>query len=479
MGLLPADTKPYAIKKDDIGKIGREFSASVLNAAGSVAADPRAAIQTVKSITKDITRKSRALGIDLEQSALLSAYHLDTDGQQADPRQAASTLAGTTILGGGTYAVVTGTADDAKRWGDLGLTPIKMDARAYYNDLLTDHAREIMILFLISFACMLIYLAAIQRSLRKVIVIMMPLVIFFAMGAAVLSGLGIALNIIHVLGLTLVIGFALDYTAIAVSTEFTPVDMTKITITGASTIASFAGLCFAEHPFLRMLGLVVVPGVALSLLFALVIDRKKISEFLGNRRAMKLSSSFVVAFLAATITPGCVTPREFTGHDGKPYNHPGHFTAEQSVCVAVRGTQNCFVAELRRVDETFHLTLMEPSMLTVLMAAESSATGKTVILVQAKNELLDRFEPKFTLDVIRQLHTTSPPIMTTGSVSVPVPDGHNFKVQYAWGILKPGVCPYPETLTLEFPSSDSRPAITLIVTNRCVTCDDKNTGDSP
>lgn len=478
MGLLPADTKPYAIKKDDITKIGRDFSASVFNAAASVTTDPGEATQAVKSITGDVTRKARALGIDMNQNALFSAYHLDTNGEQADPRQAASMLAGTAILGDGQYAVVTANEQDAKNWNNQGIAAVKMDARAYYNDLLTDHAREIMVLFLISFAGMLIYLAAIQRSLHKVIVIMMPLVIFFAMGAATLSALGVALNIIHVLGLTLVIGFSLDYTAIAVSTEFTQSDMAKITITGASTIASFAGLSFAEHPFLRMLGLVVVPGVALSLLFAVVIDRTKISNFVNQRRPIKMSSSLLIALLTVMVTPGCVTPREFSTHDGKPYSHPLHFTAEQSVCVVVKGTKNCFVGELRRVDETFYLTLMEPSILTVLMASESSATGKTVIHLQAKNELLDRFEPKFTLDVIRQLHTVSPPVMTTGSVTVPIPDGHEFKVRYTWGDLKPASCPYPETLTIEFPPSDSRPAITLNVTNRSVTCDDQSMGEA-
>lgn len=150
-----------------------------------------------------------------------------------------------------------------------GLVPVT--PRRFYNGLLTDLSRELGWLFLAGLAVMAIYLAWLQRSALRVLYVFSPLALA-GLAFTVWARLGgFHVNIIHVMGCSLVIALAIDYTAVAVSSDHAPAETSKVLLTGLSTLATFGVLAFARHPVLRDLGFTVLLGCGLSLLLALFV----------------------------------------------------------------------------------------------------------------------------------------------------------------------------------------------------------------
>lgn len=143
--------------------------------------------------------------------------------------------------------------------------------RRYYNTLLTSLSRELGLLFMAGLAVMAVYLAALQRTALRVLYVFAPLLFAGFVFALYARLAGVTLNIIHVMGFSLVIALAMDYTAVAVSSDHAPAEASKVALTGLSTLATFGVLIFARHPVLRDLGITVVFGCGISLAFALFI----------------------------------------------------------------------------------------------------------------------------------------------------------------------------------------------------------------
>ncbi len=150
-----------------------------------------------------------------------------------------------------------------------GLHPL--GPQPHYNALLTGISRELGWLFLAGLGVMALYLAWLQRRPVRVLYVFAPLFLS-ALGFAVHARLtGGTLNVIHLMGFSLVIALAIDYTAVVVSSGHREVELSKVLLTGASTLATFGVLVFAQHPVLRDLGATVAIGCAISLAFALFV----------------------------------------------------------------------------------------------------------------------------------------------------------------------------------------------------------------
>lgn len=155
---------------------------------------------------------------------------------------------------------------------------VPVSPRHYYDALLTTFSRELGWLFLAGLGVMAVYLVFLQRSTGRVLYVFAPLflsALAFAVYAR-LSGTGI--HIVHVMGFSLVIALALDYTAVAVSGEHGAVELSKVLLTGVSTLATFGILLLARHPVLRELGATVTIGCAVSLAFALFVSLRRRRE---------------------------------------------------------------------------------------------------------------------------------------------------------------------------------------------------------
>jgi hypothetical protein len=169
-----------------------------------------------------------------------------------------------------------------RRWVMAGLTraaqgkewegAVPVSPRHHYDALLTSFSRELGWLFLAGLAVMAVYLVYLQKRATRVLYVFAPLFLS-ALAFAVYSRLaGGSIHIVHVMGFSLVIALALDYTAVAVSGEHGPVELSKVLLTGVSTLATFGILLLARHPVLRELGATVTIGCAVSLAFALLVS---------------------------------------------------------------------------------------------------------------------------------------------------------------------------------------------------------------
>jgi hypothetical protein len=150
--------------------------------------------------------------------------------------------------------------------GEVPLSP-----RRHYGGMLTALSRELAVLFLIGLAAMGLYLVWIQRDAARTLYILAPVAVAaLSIITWVRAGDG-RLDVVHFMGFSLVIAIAMDYTAVAVSTDHAPTEMAKVLLSGLCALATFGALLFAEHPLLHRLGATVVLGAAPSLLFALFV----------------------------------------------------------------------------------------------------------------------------------------------------------------------------------------------------------------
>ena len=147
---------------------------------------------------------------------------------------------------------------------------IALSPRFYYDELLSSFARELGWLFVGGIGLMVVYVAALQRSVARVLYVFAPLFIAGLAFAVYARWAGSTVNIVHVMGFSLVIALATDYTAVPVATDHAPPETTKVLLTGISTLATFGVLLLARHPVLRELGATVAIGCAASLTFALL-----------------------------------------------------------------------------------------------------------------------------------------------------------------------------------------------------------------
>lgn len=158
---------------------------------------------------------------------------------------------------------------DARLEHNPELAPVS--PRRYYDTLLTGLSRELGWLFALGLAAMALYLAYLQHDALKVLYVFAPLSLAALAFASYARFAHVSLNIIHVMGFSLVIALAMDYTAVAVSSGHAPEELSKVLLTGLSTLATFGVLGFARHPVLRDLGATVAIGCGVSLLFALFL----------------------------------------------------------------------------------------------------------------------------------------------------------------------------------------------------------------
>ncbi|HET9598471.1 MAG TPA: hypothetical protein VFP65_22980 [Anaeromyxobacteraceae bacterium] len=157
-----------------------------------------------------------------------------------------------------------------------GVVPVS--PQRYYDGLLTGFSRELGWLFLGGLAAMALYLAYLQRSAARVLYVFAPLFLSALAFAAYARVTGSTLHIVHIMGFSLVIALAIDYTAVGVSADHHEVEMTKVLLTGLCTLASFGVLVLARHPVLRDLGATVALGCGISLAFALFVRLPRSSE---------------------------------------------------------------------------------------------------------------------------------------------------------------------------------------------------------
>jgi hypothetical protein len=166
-----------------------------------------------------------------------------------------------------------------RRWVIVGLRKgscappdaVQLSPQHYYDTLLSSYSLELGWLFLAGLALMAVYLAWLQRSALRVAYVFAPLLLSTFAFCAWARLTGTTVTIVHVMGASLIIALATDYTAVAVSADHGDVELSKVLLTGLCTLASFGVLVVARHPVLRDLGAMVSMGCGIALAFALFL----------------------------------------------------------------------------------------------------------------------------------------------------------------------------------------------------------------
>lgn len=156
-----------------------------------------------------------------------------------------------------------------------GLEALSLNPARYYNTMLSDLSEELALLFLAGLAVMCVYLLIVQRTIWRVLYIVAPVILSVGALALLTAVQRDSLNILHFMGLSLTIALAMDYTSVAVSARHHPEDLTKVLLTGMSSLVTFGVLIFATHPVLKTLGVTVTLGCGVGLVFALVLPLRE------------------------------------------------------------------------------------------------------------------------------------------------------------------------------------------------------------
>ncbi|MEJ1962996.1 MAG: MMPL family transporter [Gammaproteobacteria bacterium] len=115
------------------------------------------------------------------------------------------------------------------------------------------------------------------RSPGRVIRVIAPMAITTLLILAVLHGLGVSLNLFHLMALVLAAGLGIDYALFFESVEDDPLEQRRtlhaVLVCAISTLWVFVLLGFATTPVLRSIGITVSLGVVSNFVLALLITR--------------------------------------------------------------------------------------------------------------------------------------------------------------------------------------------------------------
>lgn len=163
--------------------------------------------------------------------------------------------------------------------GTPGVEAVVLDLKRESDALYAGYLNEALRLSLIGFAAIILLLAVSLRSLTQLARVIAPLVLAVL---AVLLGFalaGRALNILHLIGLLLVIAVGSNY-ALFFARQLPDDDagqsvrmLSSLAVANLSTVIAFGVLAFSTVPVLSALGTTVAPGALLALLFAAVLSR--------------------------------------------------------------------------------------------------------------------------------------------------------------------------------------------------------------
>ena len=130
---------------------------------------------------------------------------------------------------------------------------------------------------LIAAALLTITVFVALRSPARMLRVIAPMAITTLLILAVLHGIGISLNLFHLIALVLAAGLGIDYALFFESVENDPLEQRRtlhaVLVCSLSTLWVFALLAFSTIPVLRSIGITVSLGVVSNFVLALLLTR--------------------------------------------------------------------------------------------------------------------------------------------------------------------------------------------------------------
>lgn len=158
------------------------------------------------------------------------------------------------------------------------------DQREFLRDIYREYRERTSVAIAFGLLAVTSLLALRYRNAKVAFTTSMPAIFAATTTLGLLSLCGIEVNLIHLLGLLLVLSIGVDYSIFLVSAQADPQEkpatLLSLSIACTSTCLSFGLLSLSSFPALHALGIVTGTGTLLSLLFALLIlaDGKRQEE---------------------------------------------------------------------------------------------------------------------------------------------------------------------------------------------------------
>lgn len=156
-------------------------------------------------------------------------------------------------------------------------SPMFIDMKGESGRLYAGYLREAIMLSLAGVAAIIALLAVALRSPQRVIRVLLPLAAAVLTVVAGLVLAGVALTILHLVGLLLIVAvgsnYALFFDGRGGNDAPPPVTLASMLFANLTTVAGFGVLAFSSVPVLQAIGGTVGPGALLALLFAAAFAR--------------------------------------------------------------------------------------------------------------------------------------------------------------------------------------------------------------
>ncbi len=147
---------------------------------------------------------------------------------------------------------------------------LKRQANALYRTYLAEAVR----LALAGLVAIAVLLAVALRSAARMLRVVLPLALAVLTVSAGLVAFGVALTLLHVIGMLLIVAVGSNYALFFERRSLEPaLTLASLLLANAATVLGFGVLAFSSVPVLRDLGQTVAPGAALALLFAALLAR--------------------------------------------------------------------------------------------------------------------------------------------------------------------------------------------------------------
>lgn len=155
---------------------------------------------------------------------------------------------------------------------------VLLDLKKASGSLYHQYMDQALLLSAIGLAAIVLLLALQLRSLQRVVAVFLPL---FAAVVLVASGLhlgGVRLNLLHLVGLLLIVAVGSNYalffdTQDKAGGDSSPQTLASLLFANLTTVAGFGLLAFSDVPVLQAIGITVGPGAIAALLFSAILSR--------------------------------------------------------------------------------------------------------------------------------------------------------------------------------------------------------------
>jgi predicted exporter len=202
-----------------------------------------------------------------------AAERLPADGGRAPDGDGSGGTNSTEAAGAARPAAAT----NAVSGSNPTVTLTVLDLKQASEDLVARQRTHILWSLAIAAVLLAITIWVALRSPQRMARVIAPMAVTTLIILAVLHGLGISLNLFHLIALVLAAGLGVDYALFFEAVEDDPAEQRRtlhaVIVCSLSTLLVFAALAVSTLPVLRAIGVTVSLGIVSNFVFALLLTR--------------------------------------------------------------------------------------------------------------------------------------------------------------------------------------------------------------